>query len=222
MQQNAKHRVLLMVQLIATIGILAWVPTNIGKTLALLTLWLLTFPSLTTREIVFFGCACALFSAMDAASLRQGVFEFNHPDLLGMPIYEFFMWGFYLLHTLRMLDGPAPRGNAKWSWMLAALFAVCFSVISNQGILLVATGMLLTTALLIYHERLDIAYCVYMVFLGMVIEFTGVWADQWHYPGHPPGGVPLWFVTLWGGVGLFLRRIILPLVSNSHAYRITG
>lgn len=217
-----KHRALLSVQPFATAAVIAWVPTNAGKTLTLLTLWFLTFRSLTGREIILFGCACVFFSAMDAASLRQGVFKFNHPDVFGVPFYEFFMWGFYLLHTLRMLDGPPPQSHIGWAALLAALFAVCFSVISDQDVLLVSTGVLLAMGLFIFHERLDIAYCGYMVLLGALFEFTGVWAGQWHYPGHPPGGVPTWFIPLWGGVGLFLRRLVLPLLSHTRAYRTAG
>ena len=36
-------------------------------------------------------------------------------------------------------------------------------------------------------------------------------------PGDPPGGVPLWFITLWGGVGLFLWRLALPLLRRFGA-----
>jgi hypothetical protein len=52
-----------------------------------------------------------------------------------------------------------------------------------------------------------------MVLLGAVVEYTGVNAGQWSYPGDVPGGVPLWFATMWGGIGLFFRRLILPLVE---------
>jgi hypothetical protein len=53
-----------------------------------------------------------------------------------------------------------------------------------------------------------------MAALGALIEYVDVWTGQWHYPGHPYGGVPLWFVTMWAGVGLFARRLILPLLCG--------
>lgn len=30
----------------------------------------------------------------------------------------------------------------------------------------------------------------------------------------PPGGAPLGFVTPWGGVGLFPRRLVLPILAR--------
>ena len=64
---------------------------------------------------------------------------------------------------------------------------------------------------------MDFAYVAYMVILGALIEYTGVWAGQWSYPENPPGGVPLWFITMWGGVGLFTRRLVLPLMRRGAA-----
>jgi hypothetical protein len=54
--------------------------------------------------------------------------------------------------------------------------------------------------------------------LGALIEYTGVWTGQWHYPGRHLGGVPLWFLPMWAGVGLFTRRLVLPL-SRSPTHR---
>jgi hypothetical protein len=203
-------------QLVATLIILSWVPTNIAKTAFLLSVWFITFTTLTRQEIVLFVNACLLFSVMDTAALRQGIFAFDNPDLFGLPYYEFFMWGFYLLHTLRMLDGPPPRTPGKSALLLAVVFAACFSTISDQYILLATTSVILVVAFFIHHERLDFAYFAYMVFLGAIFEFTGVQTGLWHYPGYHPGGVPFWFVTLWGGVGLFLRRLVLPMLSPSN------
>lgn len=161
--------------------------------------------------------ACSFFTVMNALSLRQGIFAFTNPDVMGMPVYELFMWGFYLLHVKRLLDGPAPISlpTGAWqAWILALLYAGAFATISDPGKLLVVTGTLLLIGLILFHERLDLAYVVYMVFLGAAFEYTGVLSGQWTYPGNPLGGVPLWFVTLWGGVGLFLRRLVLPLLSQ--------
>jgi len=47
--------------------------------------------------------------------------------------------------------------------------------------------------------------------MGAIIEYTGVWSGQWLYPGHPWSGVPLWFMPMWGGVGLFTRQLLAPM-----------
>jgi len=76
------------------------------------------------------------------------------------------------------------------------------------------TGIILAVALAAFHQRLDLAYAGYMILVGALVEYTGVWSGQWGYPGDPPGGVPLWFLTMWGGVGLFTRRLVVPLLHR--------
>ena len=206
----------LLLQIPATMAILALVPGNFVKLAALVTLWSLTFGRLRRVEMVFYASVCVFFTAMNAASLHQGIFAFSAPDVLLMPVYELFMWGFYLLHTRRVLGGPAPQGMRAAAWTLALLYAVAFSTIHDGNLLLMVTGGLLIAALILFHERYDLAYTGYMVALGAAIEYTGVLSGQWHYPGNPTGGVPLWFITLWGGVGLFLRRLVLPMLVRAE------
>jgi hypothetical protein len=151
---------------------------------------------------------------MDIATLRQGQFWFPAPDLLGLPVWEYFVWGFYVLHTLRMVDGDAFRGPAWFPLIVAALFALPFALIRDPVPLTLATGGLLCLALLFFHTRQDFAYAGYMILLGALVEYVGVWSGQWAYKEAPNGGVPVWFVTMWGGIGLFTGRIFLPLVRR--------
>jgi hypothetical protein len=210
------NRLILLFQFLATLTILALVPTNLGKLAALLSLWLITFRRLSGAEFAMYCGACLFFTAMNAASLKQGIFSFSRPDFLGMPVYEFFMWGFYLLHTKRMVGGVAPQ--KRWdAWALAVLYALAFGAIPDPHLLLAVTATLLLIGIALFHEPLDLGYVGYMVLFGAAVEYTGVWSGQWTYPGEPLGGVPLWFITLWGGVGLFLRRIVLPIVANFEA-----
>jgi hypothetical protein len=205
-----------LLQLLGTLLVLAFVPSNLGKLAVFLLLWGYTFGRLSRPEWGFVALACLFFTGMNAASLHQGIFAFADPDVLRMPVYEFFMWGFYLLHTKRLFGGAAPQGRRLFVWISALLYSVAFATIVDQQVLLLVTGVLLGAGLLVFHEPLDIAYCSYMVFLGALVEYTGVHSGQWHYPGDPIGGVPLWFVTLWGGVGLFLRRLALPILARQE------
>ncbi len=210
---HSKLRLLLQIPL--TLLIIAFVPGNLAKLAALLLLWVLTFGRLSKPEAILYAAACVFFTAMNAASLKQGIFAFTEPDLLGMPVYELFMWGFYLLHTHRVLGGTAPtQGSRGAAWALALLYAAAFAVIKDGNMLLIATGILLLIGLLLFHDREDLAYTGYLLLVGALIEYTGVHSGQWHYPGDPVGGVPLWFITLWGGVGLFLRRLVLPVMAR--------
>ena len=203
----------LLLQVPLTLATLAWLPGNTAKLLALLALWLLSFGRISAREGFFYAGVCLFFSAMNAVSLRQGIFAFHAPDWLGMPCYEFFMWGFYLLHSWRLLGGPAPGGLAWPAWGLALLYAAAFGGIADASLLLCVTAALLALGLLLFHEPLDLVYTGYLVALGAAVEYTGVHSGLWSYPAPPPGGVPLWFITLWGGVGLLMRRLMVPLLA---------
>lgn len=211
---NQRTRVLVGLQLPLTLLLLALVPGGWAKLVGFLLCWALTFSAITRQDLVIYVVVSALFSLMDIMAVQQGVFRFNSPDYLGLPVWEFFMWGFYVLHCLRFLGGPAPRTSRLAAAALAVLFAVPFVTLSDPWLLLVASGTALTVALSFYHDRQDLAYLGYMVVLGALVEYCGVWSGQWHYPGDPVGGVPLWFATMWGGIGLFTRRLILPFVRT--------
>ena len=208
---------LLGLQLPLTLALLAFAPGNWAKLLGLLLCWALTFGAFTKLELLIYVLVSALFSLMDIMAVRQGVFTFDTPDILGLPVWEFFMWGFYIFHCLRLLDGPAARDSGFAAVALAALFAAPFMTLSDPWLLLAASGIVLAMMLGFFHERGDLVYLGYMAILGAMVEYCGVWSGQWHYPGGQFGGVPLWFVTMWGGIGLLTRRLILPLLRTSSS-----
>ncbi len=149
---------------------------------------------------------------MDIVAVRQGAFRFSQPDVAGLPSWEYFMWGFYVLHIIRTLDGPAPLSRWHVAVPLAVLFALPFATASDSSLLLISSGAVLTIGLVLFHDRLDLLYVLYTVLLGAAFEYVGVWSGQWQYSDDPAGGVDLWFIALWGGVGLFTRRLLLPWV----------
>jgi len=206
-------RLTLVAQLVLTLAALTLVPTNLGKLAALAGIWLITFRKLSKVEWLTFVGISVLFAGMDAMAVSQGVFRFESPDFLGLPAWEFVMWGFYVLHLLRMVGGPVPRGGRKLAVGLAIAFAVPFTMIPDPKWLFVASAVLLTVSFSFFHERFDWAYAGYMLLLGALVEYTGVWSGLWSYPSNPSTGVPIWFVTMWGGIGLFTRRLIHPLWS---------
>ncbi len=202
-----------MIQLCVSAALLAWVPGNALKAACLCGWWALTFQAWTLSEWIFFLAINVFFVGMNAASLANGIFSFTQPDLFGQPCWEFLMWGFYLMNARCALRGPAPASTAP-AWILAILFALCFSFIHHPLYLLACSGSVLAVALLIFREREDWHFAGYLALAGALIEYTGVWSGLWNYPGAPAGGVPFWFLTLWGGVGLFLRRLAFPLLDS--------
>jgi hypothetical protein len=210
-------RIRLLLQLASTLTILAWLPGNGVKLAALIVVWVVGFGRISRAEWILFLGINLLFVVMNAGALRKGIFHFNHPDVLGMPVYEFFMWGFYVLNAIRFLSGAAPQGKIWQTLIVAVVFSIPFSTISDSEMLTLISAAILVGGLVLYHEPMDIAYVVYMIIMGALIEYVGVWSGQWGYPGNPPGGVPLWFISMWGGVGLFARRLLLPFLRRSGA-----
>jgi len=146
-------------------------------------------------------------------ALERGIFRFRDPDFLGRPIYEFFMWGFYTLHTIRLVDGePARPPRIMLGLAFAVTFSLPFSLIPDPLLLLAATSAILLLALVAFGGLMDLVYTGYVIALGALIEYVGVGTGQWSYPHSPFGGVPLWSFAMWAGVGLFTRRLLLPLV----------
>ncbi len=209
----------LLLQVPATLGILVWVHPNPGKLITLLMLWAFTFPRPSHSELLFFIAISAFFTIMNAAALAQGIFFFNDPDLLRMPMWELAMWGFYTLHTMRLIGGPTPKDRRAVAWVLALLFAAAFATLADAMLLLAVTSALLVLALAFFHQAHDLAFVGYMIVLGAAVEYTGVHSGLWRYPGDPAGGVPLWFITMWGGVGLFVRRLAMPLIARHEPER---
>jgi hypothetical protein len=206
-----RHLLRYGIQLLATLAILAWLPGNAAKVVALVVWWGITFGPLGAGEWALFIAACVFFTGMDLLALQQGTFAFTNPDLWGLPYYEFLMWGFYLVHGYRVLGGTTP--GTRWAPILTAtvVYAAAHALVRDPILLTGITAVALIAALFWFHEPADLAYAGYFTLLGLVVELTGVSTGQWGYPGDPLlHGIPLWFVPLWAGIGLFLRRLVLP------------
>jgi hypothetical protein len=203
------------VQLFGTCAVLALAPGNAIKLVILLVLWTLTFGRLSGRELLAALVVCTAFTAMDAEMVRRGAFAFDHPDVAGLAAYEFVMWGFYVLHVARTLGGYASRSRLVAAAVLALVFAATFATLADPRALAVTASVVLIVALWVFRERMDFAYAGYMALVGLLIEYTGVWSGQWHYPGAPIGGVPFWSLPMWAGVGVFARRLVTPFLRDA-------
>ena len=211
-----RERLVLLFQLAATAAVLGWLPGNAIKLTAMVLVWWIGFKRISSRELMIMAGVNVLFSLMDLGALHSGVFRFRHPDLLGLPIYEFFMWGFFTLHALRFVGRMPESPRLTLSLVLAALFAVPFATVAQPIVLFYASFIVLIASLAVLREPVDFAYTSYLIAVGCLIEYVGVWSGQWTYPAPPPGGVALWFIPMWGGVGLFTGRLLAPLVGHQR------
>ena len=207
------RRPILLAQLLLTAGILAFAPDNATKLAAMLLVWAIGFGRLTLAEIELMACINAIFVPMDIATLHRGAFRFTAPDWLGLPCYEFLMWGFYVLNAIRFWGAEPPQGSILPVVGLVVLFALPFSLVEDYHLLFLSSAFVLAIGIGLFHRRRDLAFIGYMIAMGAVVEYAGVHSGQWVYRGPTYAGVPFWFATLWGGVGLFVHRLWLPLLQ---------
>lgn len=215
MTDSLTTRILTLSQVPLTLAILCFVSGSWQILLALLVVWAITFRKLSLEEMGLCLFAGLFFAIMNYMALTKNLFAFSNPDLIKMPVYEFVMWPFYVLHTKRLFGGSQAPLPERKIYILLGLYILAFIVCSHSWGLLLLTGALLTAGLILHHEQKDLFYTFYMIILGALIEYTGVYQDHWSYPGNIPGGVPFWFITLWGGTGYFLHRAALPLIDRA-------
>lgn len=211
-----QERRVLLLQLLLTILILGFLSGNELKLITLLAVWLTTFQRFSSREIIALLVINVLFTGMNNAAIDRGVFRFEHPDYLNLPVWEFFMWGFYILHTIRFIASPPKKSRLPLALGLAILFSIPFATIGNDTLLLSALVSVLIVSFYFFHEPEDWTYFGYMTFIGVLVECTGVWTHQWTYPSQPSGGIPLWFIPMWGGIGLFARQLLTPFLASRN------
>ena len=87
MRSFFSSRLGLVIQLLGTLAIIVYVPNSIAQVVLLLLLWLITFYPLTRLEIVIFIITCIFFTIADILVIYRKIFEFNHVDIWGMPLY---------------------------------------------------------------------------------------------------------------------------------------
>jgi hypothetical protein len=204
-----------VVQLFGTLVLIGAPIANAPKLCALLVWWLVTFRRLTRAEVRLYFAGCLAFTVLDVLSLRRGVFRFTQPDMLGLPLYEVGLWGFYLLHATRMIGArPVPRPDWR-AWALFFAFVPAFSAFDDPALILVSSAAVLAAALTLFHTPRDLFFVGYLALVGTAVEYVGVHRGEWSYPHSPIGGVPFWYLTMWGGVGFFLHRLALPLLQTT-------
>ena len=129
--RHTRDRLVLLFQLFATVVVLGWLPGNVIKFTAMVMVWGIGFRRISRRELITMAGVNVLFSLMDMAALHAGVFRFQHPDLLGLPVYEFFLWGFYTLHALRFVGRAPAKPRLFPAAILAVLFVIPFATITD-------------------------------------------------------------------------------------------
>jgi hypothetical protein len=201
--------------LIITIIVIHFIDQTFITLTILLALWFFIFCPWNKAEIIIFIIASVFFLGQNYAVLKADGFSFKHKDLLLMPYYEPFLWGFYYLNIKRFIsEGAEAVTFDKKSVFGLFLTALAFSIFSkNSNALFMATLLSTGVLFIMFHERFDFYYGAYALALGFVIELFGVSTELWAYPEPDFLGIPYWFATMWISVGILGRRFLIPLAE---------
>jgi hypothetical protein len=199
--------------LIGTLAIVSFVPSTALTAILLVGFWWGLFSPITRAEAVLFVCASIFFLVQNYLTLRDGLFEFRHKDVLLMPWYEPCLWGFYFLALKRFVSGTRPdRQPLEWKAVLAVIMTSAVFALFGQHSDRLTVATVLSTGVLfvLFHTATDVAYAASALTLGFIIEIFGVWTGLWWYPAPDFLGIPFWFATMWLSVGLLGRRFLVP------------
>lgn len=188
-----------------------WLSDNLLILLLLLINWGVLLRPFTKSDLILFVMGQLIFVPNNIMAVKNGTFTFTQPDLLGLPVWEYFMWGYYFVVVQRWCQGTPKVGTALKKWMGGAvLFAMCFSSVQNMNILLFSSCLIVLTALLRARDPMTFKYFIVMVGMGTIVEAAGLAAGHWTYPQGHIGGLPLWYIPMWGGTGVFFHKIAVP------------
>ena len=208
--QNEKLRVLL--SLACTLAIVYLVPHTFVALISLLLFWSVIFYPWRSEELWSFGIAAVFFLFQNYVCLKAGLFEFKSKDMLLMPYYEPFLWGFYFTALKRFISTGKPSLPFEKKSVIGLLVtSVAFSVFSRSPSLFLATTLSTLFLLALFHTRRDIYYAAYALALGLIIELFGVSTGLWSYAAPDFLGIPYWFATMWISAGLLGGRFLIPL-----------
>lgn len=201
--------------LIITITVIYFNDQTLITLTILLPFWFFIFRPWNKAEIIIFIVASVFFLAQNYAVLKTGGFSFKQKDILLMPYYEPFLWGFYYLNIKRFISERAEAVIFdKKSIFGLLLTALAFSIFSkDSNTLFMATLLSIGVLFIMFHERFDFYYGAYALALGFVIELFGISTGLWAYPEPDFLGIPYWFATMWISVGVLGRRFLIPLAE---------
>ena len=181
------------------------------QSILLLALWTIAFMPLAWSELLLFAAVNLFFAGGDIDAVARGVFTFAHPDLAGLPYWEYGMWGFFVLLLHRLRDPAAPGAPLRFApFVLMAGFMVVFRI-DHPVLLTLACYGLLGAMLWLNHTRPVLVAVGVMAALGTVLEYLCVLAGVWSYPPVYAGGVAYWYAALFGATGYFYETGLRPL-----------
>ncbi len=209
------QKILSVLALLATLAVIRFVDRSLLAAAVVLPLWFVIYRPLSRVEIITFTISAVFFPIQDYAMGRSGGSSFKQHDVLLMPWYELFLWGFYYINMKRFIGEGDNRAlldkRSLFGFLLTALVFPLFSW--SYGLLLLTTTGSTAILFIMFHDLPDIYFAAYALGLGFVVELFGVSSGLWSYPQPDFLGIPYWCATMWLSAGILGRRFLFPLAG---------
>jgi len=221
-KESKEKKLRVLLALPCTLGIIYFVPQSLLVWIILSVFWWILFRPWQAYEVVLFLIAAVFFLIQNYVCLRAQIFEFRVKDVLLMPFYEPFLWGFYFMTLKRLISGDR-RGKSdpelqdfneipeKKSVLGLLVTSAAFSFFARTPWFLPATLVSTLILFVMFHTTRDFYYAGGSLLLGFIVELFGVSTGFWSYPVSDFLGIPYWFAPMWISVGLLGFRFLIPL-----------
>jgi hypothetical protein len=210
------QKILSVLALLVTLAVLRSVDRSLFAAAVLLPLWFIIYRPWSRVEIASFTIATVFMLIQDYSMGKSGGSSFKQQDVLLMPWYEPFLWGFYYINMKRFIgegdNTPVLDKRSLFGLLVTALVFPLFS--RSSGLLLLTTIGSTAILFIMFHDLLDLYFAAYALGLGFVVELFGVSSGLWSYPPQPDFmGIPYWCATMWLSAGILGRRFLFPLAG---------
>lgn len=203
---RTEQRLIFAIIFMATVAVMVLLKNNFLALLVFLLLWVAPWKFYAKNDLIFFAIGFFSFLLLDIIVVAESVFSFSRPDFWGLPVYEPFLWGFYLIaiNKIAASEEKFPRHNIS-CFLIILLLLSSYLIFKNNLCIFLAQAAILVITFIFWHKKSDVSYAFIAVVIGAIVEYVNVACNNWAYPS---GGVPIWFLTFWAAVGLLDNRLL--------------
>ncbi len=163
-------------------------------------------------DIIFFILGIILGSIGEISCVYFGVWEYNNPLFLGIPLWLSLFWGyvFILINRLALKliikkEITNKSFNIKLLPFIYLLLIITPSLLKSN--IAVFLGLLIINIVLLYKaDNRDHFFAISFAFFGPVLEILCVYYGLWKYTKPDVLGIPIWLILLYSGFALFIKK----------------
>ena len=214
---TAKNPISYLLHHIFIIGLMVLPIDNAIKLLVVLATFYVVFGKLTKEEVYLFIGVNLFFTFMNYMSIVNGIFAFTSPNLIGLPWYEFCMWGVYVMHLKRVTEIFFYKEFVCYQvnivdFVCVGLVVLVFSACKDKSAVTIFPLIINMFYLYQKKSKLLVSNYLYFIVIGGILELAGTNGGQWSYPKPDFYGVPFWYVNVFGSFAIYFPLVYKGLI----------